>query len=89
MRLARTFTFPCNRFKAIEREQHMTHAERLTIELVVMSQVKYMRDLAVIVSRTEVHAIDALWEEEKKTLGRYFQTWDRRSDETDGTKSDG
>jgi hypothetical protein len=68
----------------------MTAQEKLVIELVVMSQTKYMRQLAVLALVNEpgkIAAIDAIWEQQKQTLAGQFRIWDeRRTDETDGTK---
>jgi hypothetical protein len=50
----------------------------LTQELIVMTLVKYIRDVAVITSDNPatVRAVDALWEAQKKSLATLFAAED-------------
>lgn len=53
----------------------MTIQDRTVIELIVMSQTKYFRELALLTVDSDTDGIDKLWEEQKKTLAKIFQGW--------------
>lgn len=56
----------------------MDKQDRLVIELIVMSQVKYLRDIALATTNDAIirHDINAVWEEQKKHLAATFKMWD-------------
>lgn len=58
----------------------MSKQERLVIELVVMAQAAYIRDLAQICNaaskRDMSNDINETWEGLKETLATYFAKWD-------------
>lgn len=54
----------------------MTPQGKLVFELAVMSQAKYLRDMALFISPESIQSIDGAWEEQKKTLASHFRIWD-------------
>lgn len=56
----------------------MTPQEKVVLEIVAMSQAKYMRDLAAVLCRDAAAAtvIYSIWEDQKKTLVGHFKFWD-------------